>query len=110
VVSVFTLETHRTTHNLQSLPTRRSSDLRTYGPVFLVRRVREHGPYSTGAADQGRRNDAGDYSCIGCRRSALQLSGYRVPNVARGDRKSTRLNSSHVKKSYAVFCLKKKKH
>src|SRR5436309_7483161 len=30
---------------------------------------------------------------------------------ARGDpdRKSTRLNSSHVKISYAVFCLKKKK-
>src|SRR5207302_8500627 len=26
-----------------------------------------------------------------------------------GDRKSTRLNSSHVKSSYAVFCLKKKK-
>src|SRR5690606_11250672 len=25
-----------------------------------------------------------------------------------GDRKSTRLNSSHVKSSYAVFCLKKK--
>src|SRR5690606_41214627 len=30
------------------------------------------------------------------------------PDVA-GDRKSTRLNSSHVKISYAVFCLKKKK-
>src|SRR5699024_3538817 len=26
------------------------------------------------------------------------------------DRKSTRLNSSHVSISYAVFCLKKKKH
>src|SRR3989442_8657330 len=30
-----------------------------------------------------------------------------VINVA-GDRKSTRLNSSHVRISYAVFCLKKK--
>src|SRR6266496_3289399 len=29
--------------------------------------------------------------------------------VASGDRKSTRLNSSHVESSYAVFCLKKKK-
>src|SRR3989442_4554511 len=29
---------------------------------------------------------------------------------ARPDRKSTRLNSSHVRISYAVFCLKKKKH
>src|SRR5690554_7317298 len=28
--------------------------------------------------------------------------------AARGDRKSTRLNSSHVRISYAVFCLKKK--
>src|SRR5690625_6713403 len=27
-----------------------------------------------------------------------------------GDRKSTRLNSSHVAISYAVFCLKKQKH
>src|SRR3712207_7759003 len=29
---------------------------------------------------------------------------------AAGDRKSTRLNSSHANISYAVFCLKKKKH
>src|SRR6266498_5676908 len=29
--------------------------------------------------------------------------------IVRGDRKSTRLNSSHVRISYAVFCLKKKK-
>src|SRR5690606_39873639 len=29
--------------------------------------------------------------------------------VERTDRKSTRLNSSHVKISYAVFCLKKKR-
>src|SRR5690625_7388429 len=29
--------------------------------------------------------------------------------AAGGDRKSTRLNSSHVAISYAVFCLKKKK-
>src|SRR3989442_9619270 len=28
----------------------------------------------------------------------------------RRDRKSTRLNSSHVRISYAVFCLKKKQH
>src|SRR5436305_11676090 len=31
----------------------------------------------------------------------------REPQLA--DRKSTRLNSSHVRISYAVFCLKKKK-
>src|SRR5437870_7578027 len=32
-----------------------------------------------------------------------------LPSVGVGDRKSTRLNSSHVAISYAVFCLKKKK-
>src|SRR5690606_40207657 len=53
------------------------------------------------------------------------LAGFRVPNRPRAytqfrrnvgdgevpgeDRKSTRLNSSHEKNSYAVFCLKKKK-
>src|SRR5207249_12144724 len=31
------------------------------------------------------------------------------PPVGAADRKSTRLNSSHVSISYAVFCLKKKK-
>src|SRR5256885_13303934 len=34
----------------------------------------------------------------------------RARPAARGDRKSTRLNSSHLVISYAVFCLKKKKN
>src|SRR5690606_40040074 len=33
----------------------------------------------------------------------------KILNGSTPDRKSTRLNSSHVKISYAVFCLKKKK-
>src|SRR2546426_4104209 len=33
----------------------------------------------------------------------------RDRDAERGDRKSTRLNSSHLVISYAVFCLKKKK-
>src|SRR3712207_7160131 len=33
----------------------------------------------------------------------------KVADLAYGDRKSTRLNSSHANISYAVFCLKKKK-
>src|SRR5207244_12599539 len=39
-------------------------------------------------------------------------SGTTVPQLYAelGDRKSTRLNSSHQIISYAVFCLKKKKH
>src|SRR3712207_7132840 len=38
------------------------------------------------------------------------LRGRDDASVARGDRKSTRLNSSHANISYAVFCLKKKKN
>src|SRR5947199_9786060 len=49
------------------------------------------------------------------RRRRLQRHGLRVRSARacrrrrRGDRKSTRLNSSHLGISYAVFCLKKKK-
>src|SRR2546422_9826145 len=38
---------------------------------------------------------------------ALKQAGVTAPSI--GDRKSTRLNSSHGYISYAVFCLKKKK-
>src|SRR5690606_42124684 len=38
-----------------------------------------------------------------------QVDDLRQTAIAQRDRKSTRLNSSHVKISYAVFCLKKKK-
>src|SRR5436309_9037030 len=41
------------------------------------------------------------------RRTLPPLGRVRLPRPR--DRKSTRLNSSHVKISYAVFCLKKKK-
>src|SRR5690349_22085454 len=34
---------------------------------------------------------------------------HKVSGLDNADRKSTRLNSSHVEISYAVFCLKKKK-
>src|SRR3989442_15426165 len=36
-------------------------------------------------------------------------SDEKVLHASHSDRKSTRLNSSHVRISYAVFCLKKKK-
>src|SRR5690554_7785132 len=39
----------------------------------------------------------------------LELTPARIDTMIEGDRKSTRLNSSHVRISYAVFCLKKKK-
>src|SRR5690606_40695283 len=63
-----------------------------------------------GVGDRERRGDAEDV------RDARRHGG-RGDGPQRGegvrpadrDRKSTRLNSSHVKISYAVFCLKKKK-
>src|SRR3989442_11800025 len=42
-------------------------------------------------------------------RADAQPQGLAGGAGRRGDRKSTRLNSSHVRISYAVFCLKKKK-
>src|SRR5256885_6788566 len=39
----------------------------------------------------------------------LQFSTGNPPTKGSADRKSTRLNSSHLVISYAVFCLKKKK-
>src|SRR2546426_7993900 len=54
---------------------------------------RSHRLLSLGAADPGSR-----------RRVGLELAQI----FARLDRKSTRLNSSHLVISYAVFCLKKK--
>src|SRR3712207_8335328 len=38
-----------------------------------------------------------------------RLAGRATHPTVPGDRKSTRLNSSHANISYAVFCLKKKK-
>src|SRR5258705_3540317 len=39
----------------------------------------------------------------------LEMAGERdLPRIVRRDRKSKRLNSSHLGISYAVFCLKKK--
>src|SRR5438045_6094420 len=42
-------------------------------------------------------------------KTARGVMRYAPENVAAQDRKSTRLNSSHLGISYAVFCLKKKK-
>src|SRR5205814_10075364 len=42
-------------------------------------------------------------------RAAMSLAGASETPGTQSDRKSTRLNSSHLGISYAVFCLKKKK-
>src|SRR5690606_39500434 len=76
--------------HLHSFPTRRSSDL-----VYMLQWLAGHGVddviLSCGFQPTKVEEALGDGSDLGIR-----------------DRKSTRLNSSHVKISYAVFCLKKK--
>src|SRR5439155_4350764 len=71
-------------------------------------------PISARAARAGQRPGA---SCddraarhgTRCDLSAADRRPHQLPRGLSPDRKSTRLNSSHVAISYAVFCLKKKK-
>src|SRR5204862_6925297 len=76
-------------------PTRRSSDLGP--PDMLVRRIAIPRQRCQTAAICGLESDGNSAS--------------HTPDshASSPDRKSTRLNSSHVEISYAVFCLKKKK-
>src|SRR5690606_41128746 len=90
-----------------SLPTRRSSDLHVHRRVadagVNVARLLE-GKQLAGVlriAEHVRRRLINRYG------PAAGGRIWHLPAVDR-DRKSTRLNSSHVKSSYAVFCLKKK--
>src|SRR5699024_3732970 len=55
------------------------------------------------AKDQEFVKEIGGLHIIGTERHESR----RIDNQLRGDRKSTRLNSSHVSISYAVFCLQK---
>src|SRR5438874_9352230 len=75
-------------------------------------------PYTTLFRSHGRpqktRISDDQLAQIAQRYIVLCLRGLKhpLPQIAREfgiDRKSTRLNSSHVEISYAVFCLKKKK-
>src|SRR5690242_21000662 len=57
--------------------------------------------------------DSGEYTCdalIIATGASAQYLGLASEEafMGKGDRKSTRLNSSHMSISYAVFCLKKK--
>src|SRR5690606_40470240 len=63
-------------------------------PVLRRARPARDGGDRPHGASRGRRRRRSGRGALGPRR----------------DRKSTRLNSSHVKISYAVFCLKKKKN
>src|SRR5699024_11704530 len=77
---------------LHSFPTRRSSDLQVCPPAFHIveKRFKRH---------VFMRTCQSDYALVALLRQTVNLIL---------DRKSTRLNSSHVSISYAVFCLKKK--
>src|ERR1035441_6420281 len=58
----------------------------------------------------GERSGSGSVSLrrrIACSKFSHQFGGRRLSRAFRLDRKSTRLNSSHLGISYAVFCLKK---
>src|SRR5439155_25718986 len=57
---------------------------------------------------QGRREHFGG-GRLEIEEQVERLGEIQIGEVMEQDRKSTRLNSSHVAISYAVFCLKKKK-
>src|SRR5690606_40981961 len=92
--------------HLHSFPTRRSSDLHQ-GP-----RPAKRPP--TGAPPPAASAIAAPMCTVFPAPPSLQPKPQHKRHerpgaaAARSDRKSTRLNSSHVKISYAVFCLKKK--
>src|SRR5256885_9216525 len=55
--------------------------------------------------------DRGHRAAVATADSLYKAGKYReAQDVLRPDRKSTRLNSSHLVISYAVFCLKKKQY
>src|SRR5256885_12346138 len=74
-------------------------------------------PYTTlfrsragdGASSLGDRHGRSAGCGRGTGRALPQREGAESARLRRRDRKSTRLNSSHLVISYAVFCLKKKK-
>src|SRR5690606_42156926 len=86
--------------DLPSFPTRRSSDLfwpRDRHRLDGGRRL----PQAPAPVPAARALPGRDCGAV--------ASWSQRARFGRTDRKSTRLNSSHVKISYAVFCLKKKK-
>src|SRR5688500_19812564 len=90
---------------LPSFPTRRSSDLGTY--VYDDRYILLQDPRVGDAARWGEYWTK-DYFYGGADNLYRPLVSMSYAIQAKLDRKSTRLNSSHLVISYAVFCLKQK--
>src|SRR3712207_7456876 len=72
-------------------------------PRLLPRAPRRDRRRALRAAERRRRAAQDRHDDVGVGRPRA------AGRARRGDRKSTRLNSSHANISYAVFCLKKKK-
>src|SRR5207249_10807662 len=92
--------------NLPSCPTRRSSDLSC---ISRINRAFD-GPYvavSFNPFELAGTHTVGEYPFLHPNPAAepVVISYRRVSIIEDQDRKSTRLNSSHVSTSYAVFCL-----
>src|SRR5437870_9766957 len=86
------------------LPRPPRSTLFPYTTLFRSVRGQQHVPRLGGQFSRTRR------ACSDEHRSPARRAGHMyVYDGDVADRKSTRLNSSHVAISYAVFCLKKKK-
>src|SRR5699024_12866957 len=104
---LFLLSSYPYHRDLHSFPTRRSSDLSFSSPTSCSavwrrpRRRVSHLQTVNWNKHIIRRMDA-------IARSIIHFADLGDSGDRR-DRKSTRLNSSHVSISYAVFCLKKKK-
>src|SRR5690606_40839700 len=94
---------HRDPH---SFPTRRSSDL---FPSLLVASDNDPAASPSRALQLARDWDSEAVVLAGAGHINPKSGFERWEQGFAQDRKSTRLNSSHVKISYAVFCLKKKK-
>src|SRR5205809_3162926 len=94
---------------LHSFPTRRSSDLRSSGTTSLAKLASSNWPSAHTLARRTRGEAEWTPFCSAGVDAGSSISPRAQAAIAAGDRKSTRLNSSHSYISYAVFCLKKKK-
>src|SRR5207302_6456564 len=88
---------------IHSFPTRRSSDLSWREEAAWNLSQSQGSEFSRSESWEG-----GGASSVGTARHRSREILARRDGRGEEDRKSTRLNSSHVKISYAVFCLKKK--